>query len=141
MGQGIARAAAAGIAIWLSAAGLAPLAAQPSASDSARSSSVDWRRVDSGTLRRILSEMARRGPVGDRKVRINYAVTHPGVQLSPALRVQYPDTITIVLQHQFARLAVTRSAFSVDLWIKGRRERVTVPFAAVRVIQDTRADI
>ena len=144
MGQGIGRALAA--ATWLAAAGLSPVAAQPSAPGPGRSNSAEWRSVDAETLRRILLEVARRGPVEDvagganRKLQINYAVNHPGVRLSQGLRRQYPDTITIVLQYRFARLSVSQRDFSVDLWFKGRRERVTVPFAAVRYIQDTLVD-
>ena len=40
--------------------------------------------------------------------------------MDDALRAQHPDTITIVLQHQFADLEVRDDSFSVTLFFGGK---------------------
>ena len=55
-----------------------------------------------------------------------------GVKLSPRLREQYPEEMTIVLQHQFWDLKVTDDAFEVGLSFGGVPERLLVPFDAIK---------
>jgi hypothetical protein len=45
---------------------------------------------------------------------------------------QYPQEMTIVLQHQFWDLVVTESGFELGLSFGGIPERLAVPFAAVK---------
>jgi hypothetical protein len=52
------------------------------------------------------------------------------------MRAQYPQEMTIVLQHQFWDLAVTEQAFEVGLSFGGIPERVAVPFEAVTAFYD-----
>jgi hypothetical protein len=52
------------------------------------------------------------------------------------MRAQYPQDMTIVLQHQFWDLAVTEQAFEVGLSFGGIPERVAVPFEAVTAFYD-----
>ena len=49
---------------------------------------------------------------------------------------QHPDSITIVLQHQFADLAVTDTEFTVTLFFGGKPSTMTVPFDAVTSFND-----
>jgi hypothetical protein len=58
------------------------------------------------------------------------------VALPSVLVVQYPQEMTIILQHQFERLRVSAEAFEVVLWFKGVPTRVTVPFNAVTLFVD-----
>jgi uncharacterized protein len=53
------------------------------------------------------------------------------VRLSDRLRAQYPETMTIILQHQFWDLAVGDNAFEVGLSFGGIGERLEVPFDAI----------
>ena len=64
----------------------------------------------------------------------------PGVQVPRVLRDQYPEEMTIVLQHQFWGLEVTDEDFSVLLSFGGSRQQVVVPFAAVTAFADPSAD-
>ena len=52
--------------------------------------------------------------------------------MSPRLRAQYPEEMTIVLQHQFWDLIVTEDGFEVGLSFGGVPERLCVPFAAIK---------
>jgi hypothetical protein len=45
--------------------------------------------------------------------------------------------MTIVLQHQFAKLVVKDDRFEVGVWFKRRYERLVVPFDAVKGFWDT----
>jgi hypothetical protein len=58
------------------------------------------------------------------------------VRLSERMRGQYPEAMTIVLQHQFWDLAVDDDGFEVGLSFGGIPERLAVPFAAVTAFFD-----
>ena len=59
-----------------------------------------------------------------------------GVRLSSRLKQQYPERMTIVLQHQFWDLTVTEHAFEVGLSFKNVPERLYVPFDALMEFYD-----
>jgi len=67
---------------------------------------------------------------------IAFSTTHPGVEMDESLRAQHPDSITIVLQHQFADLVVTDTEFTVTLFFGGKPSTMTVPFEAVTSFND-----
>ena len=52
------------------------------------------------------------------------------------MRGQYPETMTIVLQHQFWDLEVGEESFSVTLSFQKQLERLTIPFEAIRSFAD-----
>lgn len=110
--------------------------ARPKASVSSPAVVPQTSSVSVPNLVEVLSELRKRGPVGDRKFQLAFRVRQPAVRMSAALRRRYPDVLTIVLQHQFANLVVSRRGFEVDLWFSGKRERVAVPFSAVTHVQD-----
>src|SRR6202021_2452464 len=60
----------------------------------------------------------------------------PGVRLSDRMRAQYPETMTIVLQHQFWDLHVGDDAFEVGLSFGGAPELLKIPFEAVTAFYD-----
>src|SRR5262249_41217115 len=62
--------------------------------------------------------------------------TAEGVKLSPRLLAQYPDEMTIILQHQFWDLVVHEDRFEVGLSFGGIPERLAVPFAAIKSFFD-----
>ncbi len=53
-------------------------------------------------------------------------------KLSQRLRTQYPEEMTIILQHQFWDLEVSDDGFEVGLSFGGVPERLSVPFAAIK---------
>ena len=58
------------------------------------------------------------------------------VVLPNYIKEQYPDKITIILQHQFSNLEVKNSSFSVDLCFGGKKEHIVVPFSSLLVFSD-----
>ena len=82
-------------------------------------------------VRNVLGDAAKKGLPGDHHFYISFDTTADGVRMSQRLREQYPEEMTIILQHQFWDLTVTEEAFEVGLSFGGVPERLTVPFAAI----------
>jgi hypothetical protein len=89
-----------------------------------------------GVVRTVLADVAKKGLPGEHHFKITFATTAPGVRLSERMRGQYPDAMTIVLQHQFWDLTVDDDGFEVGLSFGGVPERVAVPFEAVTAFFD-----
>jgi hypothetical protein len=89
-----------------------------------------------GVLRRVLTDAAEHGLPGEHHFYITFLSTADGVKLSPRLMAQYPDEMTIILQHQFWDLVVTEDRFEVGLSFGGVPERLVVPFAAIKSFLD-----
>jgi hypothetical protein len=92
-----------------------------------------------GVLRKVLSEIAHTGLPGDHHFFITFSTRSPGVRLSSRLMARYAENMTVVLQHQYWDLAVTENAFEVSLSFGGVRERLHVPFSAVKEFRDPSA--
>ena len=82
-------------------------------------------------VRTVLADAARKGLPGDHHFFVTFDTRAEGVRLSQRMRTQYPEEMTIVLQHQFWDLSVSEDAFEVGLSFGGVPERLTVPFDAV----------
>ncbi|HKI05976.1 MAG TPA: ClpXP protease specificity-enhancing factor SspB [Thermoanaerobaculia bacterium] len=91
-------------------------------------------------VRRVLEQVAEHGLPGDHHFFIGFRTAFPGVEVPRFLRDQYPEEVTIILQHQFWGLDVTPDAFSVLLTFGGSRQRLLVPFAALTTFADPSAD-
>jgi hypothetical protein len=89
-----------------------------------------------GVVRKVLSEVARTGLPGEHHFFVSFATQAPGVRVSSRLLAQYPDEMTIVLQHQYWDLTVTEHAFEVGLSFNNVPERLFVPFTAVKGFVD-----
>lgn len=89
-----------------------------------------------GVLRRVLTDAAESGLPGDHHFYITFLSTAEGVKLSPRLLSQYPEEMTIILQHQFWDLVVTPDRFEVGLSFGGVPERLVVPFSAIKSFLD-----
>ncbi len=89
-----------------------------------------------GVLRRVLTDAAEHGLPGEHHFFITFLSTAEGVKLSPRLLAQYPQEMTIILQHQFWDLIVTEDRFEVGLSFGGVAERLVVPFNAIKSFFD-----
>ncbi len=82
-------------------------------------------------VRRIMAGVARDGLPGDHHFFITFKTSAPGVQLSDRMRQEYPDEMTIVLQHQFWDMSVDNDHFEVGLSFRNIPEKLSIPFAAM----------
>jgi len=89
-----------------------------------------------GVLRRVLADAAEHGLPGEHHFFITFVSTADGVKLSPRLLAQYPEEMTVILQHQFWDLVVTEDRFEVGLSFGGIPERLVVPFSAIKSFFD-----
>jgi uncharacterized protein len=87
-------------------------------------------------LRRVLSDAAEHGLPGEHHFFITFLSTAEGVKLSPRLLAQYPEEMTVILQHQFWDLVVTEDRFEVGLSFGGIPERLVVPFGSIKSFFD-----
>src|SRR5499427_8162990 len=85
-----------------------------------------------GVVRRVLMDTAKNGLPGEHHFYVSFDTRAEGVRLSPRMLAQYPQEMTIVLQHQFWDLVVTETGFEVGLSFGGIPERLAIPFAAVK---------
>ncbi len=89
-----------------------------------------------GVLRRVLTDAAEHGLPGEHHFFITFVSTAEGVKLSPRLLAQYPEEMTVILQHQFWDLVVTEDRFEVGLSFGGIPERLVVPFNSIKSFFD-----
>lgn len=71
-----------------------------------------------------------------RPVNITFRTHAEGVKLSMGLKSKYPDDMTIILQQDFEQLNIKDDRFEVLLRLMGNRERLTVPFNAIKAFWD-----
>jgi len=78
------------------------------------------------------------GLPGEHHFYITFRTDHPGVVIPPRLRAQYPQEMTIVLQHQFWDLKVDEEAdlISVGLSFGGAPALLVIPLDAVTAFAD-----
>jgi hypothetical protein len=85
-----------------------------------------------GVVRSVLTDAAKNGLPGEHHFYIAFNTQAPGVRISARLREQYPQEMTIILQHQFWDLTVGNDEFEVGLSFGGVPERLGVPFEAIK---------
>ena len=94
-----------------------PVSADPISCDSAEARDL------------IINTLPRAGD--DHPIDVTFRTRAEGVELPAYLLAQYPEEMDVILQYQFERLVVRDDRIAVDLWFKGRRERLVIPVAAI----------
>jgi hypothetical protein len=85
-----------------------------------------------------LRHAAAEGLPGGHHFYITFKTAYPGVKIPDRLRAQYPDEMTIVLQHQFHSLSVDAQGteMNVGLAFGGVPSILTIPLAAITSFAD-----
>ena len=91
-------------------------------------------------VRDLLDEASESGLPGDHAFYLTFRTEAQNVGLSPTLRDVYPETMTVVLQHQFWDLVTDEEGFSVTLRFGGRPESLFVPWHALASFVDPVAE-
>lgn len=93
-----------------------------------------------GLMRDVLQMVAQLGDApGEHHFYIEFLTKAPGVSMPDHLKEEYPERMTIVLQHQFENMTVNENAFGVTLWFKNKEARLEIPFNAVTSFADPSA--
>ena len=87
---------------------------------------------------RAMAHAAAHGLPGEHHFYLTFRTDHPGTLIPARLRAQYPQVMTIVLQHQFWELSVDEAAgvITVGLSFGGVPATLTVPLGAVTAFAD-----
>jgi hypothetical protein len=87
-------------------------------------------------VREALSRVAKDGMPDGHHFYITFRCDHPGTEMADALRDQFENEMTIVLQHQFSSLRTEDHRFRVTLSFSGVPRTLVVPYAAVSSFAD-----
>ncbi len=89
-----------------------------------------------GVVREALARTASKGLPGAHHFYITFRTNFPGLSLPDHLGRQYPQEMTVVLEHQFWDLEVAEDRFSVTLSFQNKPERLIIPFEAITAFAD-----
>jgi len=90
-----------------------------------------------GVVRKVLTDVAESGYLpGDHHFTISFRTDAPGVKMSRRLAEQWPQELTIILQHQFSNLIVDEEGFGVTLSFRSIPENLYIPFPAITGFYD-----
>ncbi|WP_370931866.1 SspB family protein [Bartonella sp. DGB1] len=82
-------------------------------------------------VKSVLSEISKTGTPGDHYFFITFCTNTKGVIISPKLKADYPEQMTIVLQHQFWDLKVNDELFEICLSFNSQPEKLIIPFKSI----------
>lgn len=101
---------------------------------------IDYDKLVEQSLKNVvyyaLKIVEEQGLPGENHFYITFKTNHKGTVISKNLKVQYPDSMTIVLQNQFSNLIVRHNSFSIDLSFGGIPQTITVPYEAITYFAD-----
>jgi uncharacterized protein len=89
-----------------------------------------------GVVREVIARAAASGLPGAHHFYVTFHTAFPGVAIPDYLRTQYPDEMTIVLEHQYWDLEVKEDRFAVTLSFKNKPERLSIPWDAITAFAD-----
>ena len=89
-----------------------------------------------GVVQTVLKDAAKNGLPGEHHFYITFDTRAEGVRLPSRLLAQFPEAMTIVLQHQFWDLVVGDTSFEVGMSFGGIPERLIVTFTAIKEFVD-----
>jgi uncharacterized protein len=89
-----------------------------------------------GVVRGALKHVEKQGLVGAHHFRISFRTRFPGVEIPGFLLEQYPEEMTIIIQHQFWGLKVKDNHFEVTLTFRKMPATLSIPYAALTNFAD-----
>jgi hypothetical protein len=101
---------------------------------------IGYQALTDAALRSVVRDALRKieksGLIGSHHFYLTFKTQFPGVAIPDFLREQYPEEMTIILQHQFWGLKVKEEMFEVTLTFKKLPATLTVPFTALTAFFD-----
>ncbi|HEY3776768.1 MAG TPA: ClpXP protease specificity-enhancing factor SspB [Rhizomicrobium sp.] len=89
-----------------------------------------------GVVRGALKHVEKQGLVGSHHFRLSFRTHFPGVEIPDFLLEQYPEEMTIILQHQFWGLKIREEHFEVTLSFRKVPATLSIPFGALTAFVD-----
>lgn len=104
---------------------------------------INYDKLIEKSLKNVVIEAlkiaANQGLPGEHHFYVTFKTNHPETNISAQLKSQYPEEMTIVIQHQFSNLIVERRQFSIDLSFGGIRNSLHIPYEAITYFADPHA--
>ena len=101
---------------------------------------IGYQALTDAALRSVVRDALRRiekqGLIGSHHFYLTFKTHFPGVEIPSFLREQYPDEMTIILQHQYWGLKVKEDLFEVALTFRKLPATLVIPFAALTAFFD-----
>ncbi|HVP83977.1 MAG TPA: ClpXP protease specificity-enhancing factor SspB [Rhizomicrobium sp.] len=101
---------------------------------------IGYQALTDAALRSVVRDALRRiekqGLIGSHHFYLTFKTHFPGVDIPDFLKEQYPDEMTIILQHQFWGLKIKEDYFEVALSFRKLPATLTIPFAALTAFFD-----
>ena len=101
---------------------------------------IGYQTLTDAALRSVVREALRRieksGLIGAHHFYLTFKTHAEGVDIPDFLREQYPDEMTIIIQHQYWALKVKEDYFEVTLTFKKLPAPLHVPFSALTAFFD-----
>uniref|UniRef100_A0A2A4YPP0 Stringent starvation protein B n=1 Tax=OCS116 cluster bacterium TaxID=2030921 RepID=A0A2A4YPP0_9PROT len=82
-------------------------------------------------VKRALEHVVEHGLPGDHHFYVSFDTNFPGVVISETIYEQYPDEMTIVIQHQFWGLEVKDGVLRIELSFNNVPEKLEIPLMAI----------
>jgi hypothetical protein len=89
-----------------------------------------------GVVRDALRRIEKSGLIGAHHFYLTFKTHADGVEIPDFLKEQYPDEMTIIIQHQYWALKVKEDYFEVTLTFKKLPAPLHIPFAALTAFFD-----
>ena len=89
-----------------------------------------------GVVREALRRIEKQGLIGSHHFFLTFKTHFPGLEIPDFLRDQYPDEMTIILQHQFSGLRVKDNHFEVTLTFRKLPATLVIPYEALTAFFD-----
>ena len=104
---------------------------------------INYDKLVEKSLKHVVVEAlkiaAEDGLPGEHHYYITFKTNHPSARVSSQLLDQYPEDMTIVLQHQFANLMLSETYFEVDLSFNSIPHTLRIPYDAITYFADPHA--
>lgn len=101
---------------------------------------IDYDKLVEKSLKNVMIDALKiaekDGLPGEHHFYITFKTRYNGVKISNKLLEQYPDEMTIVIQHQYSNLIIDNDKFSIDLTFGGVTNTLVVPYASVIYFAD-----
>jgi hypothetical protein len=101
---------------------------------------IGYQALTDAALRSVVREALRRvekqGLIGTHHFFLTFKTHFPGLEIPDFLREQYPDEMTIILQHQFSGLKVKEHHFEVTLTFRKLPATLVIPYEALTAFFD-----
>ncbi len=98
------------------------------------------RNASISVVKQVLEQVAKSGFNNKQHLYITFSLKHPDVQISNALKEEFGDEMTIILQYEFWDLSVDDHGFSVNLAFDSSDEHIYIPFSSLINVNDPSED-